>query len=58
MWFSTAIREDAYVSGNDDTTFRLDDLKGININGIIAELGHEYYDENRVRYLCLNGTDG
>ena len=43
---------------NDDTSFRLDDLKGMNITSAIAERGHEYYIENRVRYICLNGSQG
>ena len=58
-WFKVPPKEDdEYASGNDDTSFRLDDLKGMNINGTIAERGHEYYIENRVRYICLDGTQG
>lgn len=59
MWFKAPAKEDEeYVSGSDDTTFRLDDLKGMNINSTIAERGHEYYIENRVRYICLDGAEG
>ncbi len=47
-----------FVSGNDDTAFRLDDLGGMNINSEIAERGHEYYMESRVRYICIDGTKG
>ena len=59
MWFKAPTKEDdEFVSGSDDTSFRLDDLKGMNITSAIAERGHEYYIENRVRYICLNGTQG
>ena len=30
----------------------------MNITSAIAERGHEYYMENRVRYICLNGKQG
>ena len=59
MWFKAPTKEDEeYVSSNDDTSFRLDDLKGMNITSTIADRSHEYYIENRVRYVCLNGTQG
>lgn len=59
MWFKAPAKEgDEYVSGSDDTSFRLDDLKGMGVNATIAERGHEYYIENRVRYICLNGSQG
>lgn len=58
-WFKAPPKEDEeYVSGNDETAFRLDDLKGMNITGTIAERGHEYYIENRVRYLCIDNGHG
>ena len=44
MWFKAPAKEDdEYVSGSDDTSFRLDDLKGMNITSAIADRGHEYY---------------
>lgn len=59
MWFKAPAKEDEeYASGNDDSAFRLDDLKGMNITPTIAERGHAYYLENYVRYICLNGTQG
>ena len=59
MWFKAPAKEDdEYESGTDDATFRLDDLKTMNINPTIAERGHDYYMENRVRYICLDGTHG
>lgn len=51
-WFKAPAKEDdEFVSGSDDTTFRLDDLKSMNVTSAIAERGHEYYMENKVRYI-------
>lgn len=59
MWFKAPAKEDdEYASGSDDTSFRLDDLSGMNISSIIAERGHNYYAENRVRYISLDGSHG
>jgi hypothetical protein len=58
-WFKAPPKEDdEYASGNDDTSFRLDDLKDMKINSTIAERGQSYYLENRVRYLCLEDNHG
>lgn len=59
LWFKAPAKEDEeVVSSTDDSSFRLDDLKGMNVTAAIAERGHNYYMENRVRYICLNGTTG
>ncbi len=50
--------DDEFVSGHDDTAFRLNELKDMKISAAIAERGHEYYVENRVCYLCIDGTKG
>lgn len=58
-WFKAPAKEDdEFVSGSDDTAFRLDDLKGMNVSGAIAERGHDYYIENKVVYLSIDGTHG
>lgn len=59
-WFKAPDKEDdVYVSGNgDDSSFDLDNLKEMKIIGEIADRGHQYYMENRVRYLCVDGTKG
>ena len=59
-WFKAPDKEDdEYVVGEgDDTAFALDDLKDFKIGHEIAERGHEYYIENRVRYISLEGTKG
>lgn len=58
-WFKAPPKEDdEYASGNDDTSFRLGDWKDMKMNSTIAERGQNYYIENRVRYLCLEGSRG
>ncbi len=58
-WFrAPAKEEDEFVCGSDGSFFRLDDLSGMNVSDAIAERGHEYYMENKVRYLCVDGTHG
>lgn len=58
-WFMPpAKEEDIIITGNDDSAFWIEDLSGMQITHVIAERGHDYYMENRVRYLCINGTHG
>ena len=56
MWFKAPAKDDdEFASGSDDSSFRLEDLKDMKINSTIADRGHDYYIENRVRYISLNG---
>ncbi len=58
-WFRAPLKEeDIFVSGSDNSSFLLSDLKGMKVSPEIAERGHDYYTENRVRYLSLDGTTG
>ncbi len=58
-WYKAPEKEeDEYVTGNDDSVFSLDDLSGMHIGSEIAERGHDYYLQNKVRYLCIDGTRG
>ena len=60
-WFmapNNAEEEEDVVSGSDDSFFRLDELSGMNISPAIAERGRDYYVENKVRYICLDGGRG
>ena len=58
-WFKAPAKEDdEFVSGSDDSAFRLDDLSGMKVSAAIAERGHNYYLENKVRYICIDGTEG
>lgn len=58
-WFKAPAKaDDEFVSGSDDTAFRLNDLRNFPVSAAIAERGHNYFLENRVRYLCVDGTHG
>lgn len=58
-WFKSPESDDEYASGNDDTNrFPLDDLSKMKVSGVIADRGHDYYMENRVCFLELDGTQG
>lgn len=58
-WYKAPEKEDdEYVTGNDDSVFSLDDLSGMHIGSEIAERGHDYYLQNKVRYLCIDETRG
>lgn len=59
LWFNAPEKEDEEViSSSDDSSFPLSDLNAMRISAAIAERGHNYYLENRVSYLCLDGTRG
>lgn len=58
-WFKAPGKEDdEYVSGNDNSVFLLENLKDMKVNPSVAERGHDYYIENRVRYISIDGTKG
>lgn len=59
-WFRAPDREgEEYAAGRDDTvSFPLEHLEDMHIPAAIAQRGHAYYAEDRVCYLCLNGTKG
>lgn len=58
-WFKApSDDEDEFVSGSDDTAFSLDNLSGMNVSKDIAERGHKYYIENKVRYISIEGEKG
>ena len=58
-WFKAPEKEgEVYVSGKDETGFRLDDLGTMGISGSTAERGRDYFLENRVRYIAVDGSHG
>lgn len=58
-WFKAPKNdEDEFVSGSDDSAFGLDNLVDMNVSEAIAERGHDYYLQNKVRYLCVDGVKG
>ena len=58
-WFKAPEKEDTeIVSEQDGSGFQLNDLQTMKISDAIAERGHDYYRENRVRYISLlDGID-
>lgn len=58
-WFlAPELDEEEYAWGYDDSAFPLDDLSQMGASDIIAQRGQDYYRDNRVRYLCLDGAEG
>lgn len=58
-WFKAPAKEgEEIVSGSDDSSFNLADLKGMKIGTDIAARGHEYYMDNKVRYISIDGDKG
>lgn len=58
-WFKAPAEDsEEYVSGGDGSSFLLDDLTGMKAELQIAERGRNYYEENKVVYLCVDGTCG
>ena len=58
-WYKAPAKEDdVFISASDDTTFCSNDFKGMNVTAAIAERGNEYYMNNRVRYISIDGTKG
>ena len=58
-WFKAPVPEDeVYVSGESGDTFPLEDLGKMKINSDVADRGFEYYENNKVKYICVDGTHG
>lgn len=59
LWFKAPENEDdEVVRGDDGSAFSLDNLSEMKVSSAVAERGHQYYIENRVRYLSLNHRKG
>ena len=57
-WYFKPVGEDEYECGYDDTSFELSNLSEMNAKPVIYERGKNYYEEDRVQYICLDGTKG
>ena len=58
-WFKAPENpEDEYVSGSDDSAFCLDNLVDMKVSAEIAERGEEYYLDNNVVYISVDGNHG
>ena len=55
-WVKPTEEDDAgYYISYDEEGFPLDDWSRLEVDSAVAERGVDYYKENRVLYLCLNG---
>ena len=50
--------EEVFITSSDGQSFSLSNLHEMNVTDAIAERGHNYYMQNKVRYLCIDGTHG
>lgn len=58
-WFKVPCNEeDEFVSSSDDNVFNLEDFSGMKISKEIADRGYDYYMENRVLYIEIDGHNG
>lgn len=58
-WFKApTAEEEEFVCGSDGTSFLLDDLGGMGVSASVAERGHNYYWDNKVKYISLDGDRG
>lgn len=57
-WFRAPLEDEEFIIGTDEATFPLENLNEMGVTAAIAERGHQYYLDNKVRYLCLNGATG
>ena len=57
-WFKAPDAEEPFVTGSDGASFPLEDLSLMQFRPAIAERGRNYYMEDKVRYLCVDGTKG
>ena len=57
-WFLPPETDEEVAVGYDDESFPLDDLGGLNIRSEIADRGFDYYNRNKVLYICVDGNKG
>lgn len=56
-WFKPKTEEE-FIVGTDDHGFHVCCVNGLNVSEKIYERGENYYLENRVAYVSVNGTQG
>ncbi len=57
-WFQAPAEREDFVVGRDGDAFRLDNLHELNVTNDIAQRGHQYYIDNRVKYICVDSSKG
>ncbi len=59
LWFNAPAGSDTeFEIGYDDTSFPLNSLKDMDISPVVAERGSQYYIENKIKYISIDGTKG
>lgn len=56
-WFIPPLFEE-YEVGYDDSTFSLDDLRDMKVREEVALRGYNYFINNYVKYISIDGNDG
>lgn len=57
-WFLPPETDTEVAVGYDDESIAIDDLSGFNFRPEIADRGFDYYDSNKVLYICMEGYKG
>lgn len=57
-WFLAPCFEEEYAVGDEESSFPLNDLGEMKISSDIAERGNDYYLQNKVSYICVDGNVG
>lgn len=58
-WFKApAPSEEEIVSANDEKSFNIEYIGDMNVGKEVFDRGHEYYLQNKVKYIELNGGKG
>lgn len=58
-WFKAPeLDEEEYITGEGDDSFLLENLSSMNFDLSVAERGHNYFVNNRVSYISLDGIHG
>lgn len=57
-WFKAPHQEDEYVTGENGESFLLNDIIEMNFSSEIVLRGSQYYSQNKVLYICVDGCNG
>ena len=58
-WFKAPAKaDDEFISSNDDSSFCMEKIGDMKVSAAVAERGNDYYLDNKVRYISVDGTHG
>lgn len=57
-WFKASDVREEFAVGGDGDVFQLADLNSMNVTSAVAQRGHQYYIDNRVKYISVDGSRG